>query len=161
MLIQSPRFGLLEIERREVIRFPEGIIGFPDDREYVLLRKNGRAAIGWLHSTTNPALAFPVISLDALAIEPKYFESITKAWHHPSGVDGVESELAVMAIVCAIANGPPTVNLLAPVVVDAVTRTGAQIFLLDTQYTTMEPFPRYARITSTARASNVSTADAQ
>ncbi len=139
MQIHSHRFGALEIESREVIKFPDGIIGFPDDHEYVLLRRDSRSVVGWLHSTTNPNLAFPVVSLDALALDSAYFEALTSACFL-AGFPGVGDKLAAMAIVCALTGGSPTVNLLAPVVVTIEERTGAQIFLCDSHYTTKEPF---------------------
>lgn len=138
MQIHSHRFGALEIESREVIRFPDGIIGFPSEHEYVLLRKNSRAAIGWLQATTNPSLAFPVVSIDSLFLDTEYFEALADACAH-RGFGPLGEDLAVMAIICALADGPASVNLLAPVVVKPSARTGAQIFLLKGDYSIHEP----------------------
>lgn len=138
MQIHSYRFGVLEIESREVIRFPDGIIGFPNEREYVLLRKSSRSAIGWLQATTNPSLAFPVVSLDSLCVDSGYYDYLVQACAH-RGLGAPGDGLAVMAIVCAAADSPASVNLLAPVVVKTLERLGAQIFLLDSNYSTHEP----------------------
>jgi flagellar assembly factor FliW len=138
MQIQSHRFGVLKIESKEIIRFPEGIIGFPNEREYVLLRKSSVSAIGWLQSMTNPSLAFPVVSVDALMVDSQYFDALTKACA-TLRFGTIGDKLAVMAIVCALTNGPASVNLLAPIVVRLEDRIGAQIFLLDGDYSTEAP----------------------
>lgn len=140
MQIHSHRFGDLEIQECEKIRFPQGMIGFPDEREFVLLRKSGRSVLGWLQSTTNPGLAFPVASLDALLITPQYYAALAAARAPTMDLPRFAEQFAAMVIVCASPDGPPTVNLLAPVVVDLDTRTGEQIFLPDSKCSTMEPF---------------------
>ena len=44
------------------------MIGFPSEKQFALLRHRDDSAIGWLQSTTNPALAFPVVSIAAPAV---------------------------------------------------------------------------------------------
>jgi flagellar assembly factor FliW len=45
-----------------------------------------------------------------------------------------------MAVLCASAGQQPTVNLLAPVVVNVRSRKGAQILLENSTFSTSEPF---------------------
>jgi hypothetical protein len=66
--IQKDRFGTFEVDDKDPIHFPRGMIGFPSEKQFVLLRHRDDSAIGWLQSTTNPALAFPIVSIDALAV---------------------------------------------------------------------------------------------
>ena len=35
--IMTTRFGEIEIDEKRKIHFPEGILGFPDSKEYVIL----------------------------------------------------------------------------------------------------------------------------
>jgi flagellar assembly factor FliW len=63
MRIQTDRFGTFEVDDKDPIHFPQGMIGFPSEKQFVLLRHRDDSAIGWLQSTTNPALAFPVVSI--------------------------------------------------------------------------------------------------
>jgi len=140
MKVESHRFGTLEIAEDEIIRFPHGIIGFPTDVEFVLLRKNGQSALGWLQSLMTPQLAFPVVTIDALAVDPSYYEARIQIGADSSDLAKIAEAHAIMAIVCASASLPPTVNLLAPVIVELSTRTGAQVFLNDTKCSTAEPF---------------------
>ena len=136
MRIQTDRFGTFEVDDKDPIHFPQGMIGFPSEKQFVLLRHRDDSAIGWLQSTTNPALAFPVVSIDALAVA---YPAITAA--PAPGQTEVEADPhAVMAVLCASAGQPATVNLLAPIVVNVRSRKGAQILLEGTKFSTSEPF---------------------
>ncbi len=70
MKVKTTRFGEIETEFDRVIRFPRGILGFPEYREYVLLQTNEEGTFFWLQSTENPALAF-VVS-DPMLFVPEY-----------------------------------------------------------------------------------------
>ena len=41
MKIESPRFGVLEVEESKVIEFPEGLAGFEDCKRYTLFHPEG------------------------------------------------------------------------------------------------------------------------
>jgi flagellar assembly factor FliW len=136
MRIQTDRFGTFEVEDKDPIHFPQGMIGFPLEKQFVLLRQRDDSAIGWLQSTTNPALAFPVVSIDALAVT---YPAIAAA-PTPGQKEEQADPHAVMAVLCASAGQPPTVNLLAPIVVNVRSRKGAQILLENSTFSTSEPF---------------------
>jgi flagellar assembly factor FliW len=57
---ESVRFGTVEIEPREVIEFPFGLIGL-GGRRYALIDRNPGTGFLWLHAVDDPALALPVI----------------------------------------------------------------------------------------------------
>jgi flagellar assembly factor FliW len=139
MKIDSTRFGTLDLDDNAQICFPHGIVGFPNERCFVLLRRRPTSAVGWLQSTMNPALAFPVVSLDALEIE--YPDHSIEQAAAESGISNTIESIAVMAVVSAPGGGAPaTVNLLSPIIVNADTRTGAQVLLEKSRYSTQEPF---------------------
>ena len=59
-LIESSRFGPLQIEPDDVIDFPHGLIGL-GGRHYTLLDRNPGSGFLWLHSLEDPNLALPVV----------------------------------------------------------------------------------------------------
>jgi flagellar assembly factor FliW len=136
MRIQTDRFGTFEVDDKDPIHFPQGMIGFPSEKQFVLLRHRDDSAIGWLQSTNNPALAFPVVSIDALAVVYPAIAVVPVAGPAEQEAD----PHAVMAVLCASAGQPATVNLLAPIVVNVRSRKGAQILLEGTTFSTSEPF---------------------
>lgn len=139
MRIVSNRFGQIDLEEKDVIDFPRGLVGLRQERQFVLLRKTPESPVGWLQSVTTPALALPVVSVDALAADIPLGEMIDAVAQ--AGLDADIDQCAVMAVLCAPgATTAATVNLLAPIVVNATTRTGAQVILERAQFTAREPF---------------------
>jgi flagellar assembly factor FliW len=139
MKIISQRFGAFAIDPRDIIHFPEGLIGFPAEQQFVLLRHREASPIGWLQSTTRPDLALPVVSVDALALDDPSSFAMARLQAR-AGAEEAEPEYAVMAVLCAPPGQRASVNLLAPIVVDIKLRKGAQMLLESTQYSTAEPF---------------------
>lgn len=138
MNIESQRFGTLDISEEELLTFSAGVIGFPSEQRFALVPHHGSGYIAWLQSVSTPGLAFPVVS--AHAFGDKYPDVPVAAAAKDAGIDGDEDTLAVMVVLCALANQPATVNLLAPIVVNAATRRGAQVILEGTRYSTREFF---------------------
>jgi flagellar assembly factor FliW len=138
MNLKSNHFGNIEIDEKDLIDFPAGMIGFSNENKFILIRQRENSPIAWLHSITNPALAFPVISLEALAVE--YGEDAVTEAARAAGISGGPDSWSIMLVFAAPGRDvPPTVNLVAPVIVDSETRTGAQMLLEGTKYTACEP----------------------
>jgi len=137
--ITTTRFGSVEVPDENLIHFKNGIIGFPKETRFTLIPHGESKVIAWLQSATTPGLAFPVVSGHGLVsdypdvpLEPL----LDKAGIAGSGAD----EFAVLAVLCASQLQPATVNLLAPLLINADTRQGAQVFLEGSRFTTRELF---------------------
>lgn len=138
MKIESQRFGSIECSEEDAINFPAGIIGFPEDTQFILMQHKTSSAIGWLQSTTSPHVSLPVVSAHGLA--PEYPDVPVSNAARAIGLEGEEGDFAVLAVLCARSGLPATVNLLAPIVINASTRTGGQVFLDGSRFTTRELF---------------------
>lgn len=138
MKIESTRFGTLEVDDNKVIRFPKGLIGFPEEKSFVMVHHKGSDMVAWLQSTANPALALPVVSVHQFG--PGYPDVPLDAAAERAGLDGSPDNMAALVVMCAGPNTPPTVNLQAPIIVDAENWTGVQTILEGTKYTTREVF---------------------
>lgn len=138
MNIESQRFGTLEINEEELLSFADGVIGFPTEQRFALVPHQGSGYIAWLQSVTTPELAFPVVS--AHAFGDQYPDVPVASAAQQAGVEGPDEVLAVMVVLCALSGQPATVNLLAPIVVNATTRKGAQVILEGTRFSTREFF---------------------
>jgi len=127
MIVQSDKFGALEVDATDVLNFPTGIIGFPREGEFVLVRRADSQVIGWLQSTQTTYLTLPVVSAHALA--PRFPDVPIEVYAERAGLGSDPEELAVLAVLSAPPGQPATVNLMAPIIVNATTRTGAQILI--------------------------------
>ncbi len=138
MRIETDRFGMIELESSEVINFPAGVIGFPSDKNFALIPHGSSECIGWLQSLDNGDLALPVVSAHGLGAE--YPDVPIDGAAREAGIAEDPTEVAVLAVLCAPRGQPATVNLMAPIVVNSNTRTGAQVALDGTRFSTRELF---------------------
>jgi flagellar assembly factor FliW len=138
MKIESTRFGTLEIDDKKVIGFPKGLIGFPEEKSFVMVHHKGSDAVAWLQSTTNPALALPVVSVHQFG--PNYPDVPLDAAAERAGLDGSPDDMAALVVMCTSPGAQPTVNLAAPIIVDAAKWQGVQTILEGTKYTTREVY---------------------
>ncbi|RLB59530.1 MAG: hypothetical protein DRI34_01615 [Deltaproteobacteria bacterium] len=126
MKIETSRFGTLEIEREELIEFPQGMIGFADQREYLLIDHAPGSPVHWLQSTQVPGLAFPLVDPD------RFVDGYLV--HPPAEMNELlgscePADLWLGVVMSLPVSGRPTLNLKAPVVMNSCTRRGVQLVL--------------------------------
>lgn len=138
MQIATSRFGTVEVAEDSLIRFDSGLIGFPQEHVFALIPHGSSTVIAWLQSVDKPDLAFPVVSAHGL-VDDYPDVSITAA-SEKVGLGGELEQIAILAVLCAREGMPASVNLLAPILIDAVTHRGAQVFLEGSRFTTRELF---------------------
>ena len=118
--------------------FEDGIPGFPDHRRFQLIDFVGDSAFQMLQSLDDESMAMIVCS--PWMFFPNYEPEITDA-----DQEGLELETAEDAIVfCPVTISAPDkvyANLLGPFVVNAKTRRGRQVVLVDSDYAVKTPIP--------------------
>jgi flagellar assembly factor FliW len=138
MQIETTRFGLVEVPEEALIHFESGIIGFPRESTFALIPHGDSTLIAWLQSAKTPALAFPVVSAHGLLVD--YPDVPIQPVAEKAGLNGEGDDFAVLAVLSAPRGQPATINLLAPLFINSVTRRGAQVFLEGSRFTTRELF---------------------
>jgi len=132
--ISGTRWGTIEIEENAVITLEQGLIGFPNEKRFVLIQGKS-APIAFLQSIATPHIALPCV--DAGALGDQYPRENPAALVREANIGGSKP---VMLVTLAIhPDNSLCANLLAPIVIDAESRIGAQIVLDPRNYTTMEP----------------------
>lgn len=136
MEIRTRHWGLQEVAEDRVIRFPEGIPGFPHCRRFVLLGEEGSAFL-WLQAVDDPEVALPVT--DPFRLFPGYEVPLEEEDVEILAVSDPR-EVAVLVVVTVRA-GPPgaTANLAAPILVNTAARLGRQKILTHAPYSVREP----------------------
>lgn len=132
MLINTTRFGKVEIDGSRIITFNDGLLGFPERRRFALIQASDEAIFLWMQSLDDPGLAFLVC--DPLAFVPDY-----RAQVRADDVKTLElhdlTDCQVLVIVNK-ADGHLTGNLLGPLVIGAHSLKARQLVLSDKRYTT-------------------------
>ena len=134
MEFNSERFGKVSYEEAEVIRFPQGLAGFPDMTRFFLYHDERIAPLTWLHSLDDPGLAF--LAVDPLTFFPGYkaHVKLPRALHRQLGASSEWRMLSIVTVAPDFANS--TVNLLGPLLINAKTRNGWQVILEDEELST-------------------------
>lgn len=145
MLIETQRFGQVEVDDSKILHFREGLLGFAGRQRYALLQTNADPVFYWLQAVDDPALAFVVC--DPLAFVPDYQVPIRKDDLEALGLTDV-GEAQVLVIVNKV-NGTLTGNLLGPLVVATNSLQARQLVLSDKRYGTRHPL---VPVTKTAAA---------
>lgn len=118
--ISTRRFGMLHVPSHAVVTFPDGLPGFEELHRFALLPV--RDGVAWLQSIDLPALAF-------LLAHPERI--VPGAWADTPG--------SWVIITLGGPTGDATANLLAPLIIDPVTRQGRQQIAADGRWSTAHP----------------------
>ncbi|CCQ91214.1 Flagellar assembly factor fliW [Nitrospina gracilis 3/211] len=136
MKYASTRLGEFEVPPASVLTFTQGLSGFELETEYAVLPfdVNTESPLHWLHSLTNPGLAFVVTN--PFLFVPDYKVDLTAADKTELGI-GANDTLAVLVIVRIPEDyRQMTANLIAPVVINEARRLCKQVILTHPDYDT-------------------------
>lgn len=146
MILQTTRFGAVEVDAQRLIEFPAGLLGFAHARRFALLQPDDRGVFFWLQSAENPDLAFVVT-------DPALWTDGFDAPLRPE--QATEIGLADIAdaqtfVIVNRRGGALTANLQGPLVISAVTRRGVQVVLAERRWSTRHELVRLegARVAS-------------
>lgn len=125
--VRSGRFGELDVPTDRVLHFPQGLIGFPRARRFVILDHRPGSAFKWMLCLDQPDLAFAVVEPGTFV--PDYRAPLELA----ARTLAAEPKDVALFVIVTIPSDPTamTVNLMAPVVVDVRTRRSRQLVLED------------------------------
>lgn len=135
MNIVTTRFGLIVASESELIRIPEGLVGFRSFTQFVHFPDPIVAGLSWLQSVTAPELAFGLVA-------PPLAVSDYRVELRPGDRAALELDEERSALVYVILNrgeGGLTVNLQGPLVINPVRRLGRQLVLTSSRYAVRFP----------------------
>lgn len=135
MVVNTSRFGEVEIDDSRVITFRNGLLGFPDHKEYVLIQTGEDSYFYWMQSLQAPDLAFVVT-------DPSHFVSSYRVPIRPEhmrdlGIGSLD-EAQVFVVVNKRGN-VLTGNLQGPLIIHVNKLVGEQLVLSDRRFTTRAP----------------------
>ena len=130
MEIKTRIFGDVTISDDKMINFPNGIVGFPDLKDFALIHdeeQGDQAGIRWMQSVQEPNFAMPVIN--PLVIKEDYNPMVDDELLSVIGAG--ENILVMTTITVPTDLSKMSVNLKAPFVINVDTRKAVQVVLED------------------------------
>ncbi len=132
MEIETRDFGMVEIDEDNIIKFPQGIPGFVDCREFVLLPLGDESPFIVMQSVTEPGLAF--ITMEPWSLVSNYEFEINENIEKILEIEE-PGKVTVLAIATFKDNiEEMTVNLAAPLLLNMETGMGKQVILDSEKY---------------------------
>ncbi len=138
VVIQTTRFGQIELNENEALNFPEGLLGFNQLRKFILIDDPHDDIFAWLQSCENGAIAFPVLEPELFA--ENYKVSLAKMDLDQLNMKSLQEGSSIFCIV-TIPDDPTlmTANMKAPIVINIEQKTARQCVLQDNQLAIREP----------------------
>lgn len=132
------RFGEVEFDPECAVLFVEGLIGFENLRNFIVMpnRKNG--PLFWIQSVEDPDLAFVLTDPTNFFLDYKVVPDTRE--RNKLGI-GKDDDCHTLAVVTVPPDRKVTLNLMAPVLFAPATNRAIQVVLENSQYKTRHPLP--------------------
>lgn len=133
MEVKTKANGIVNVDEKQLVTFPEGLLGFEKYTKFALI-DSGYEPFIWLQSTEESNLAF--LMIDPFLICSDYEADIDDSALRNIGVDSAE-DIIIMTLVTIPKDGSAiTANFLGPVVINKKNRKCLQVILNDSRWTT-------------------------
>ena len=121
--ISTSQFGELQISKDHIFYFNNGLLGFEDLHEFVLISEEETVPFKWLISLDKPEIGFPLLS----------------PWHldlsyDPGNDFDLNRQVLMLVITLEDDKGQMTANMKAPVIFDVDNQNGDQVILTSDKY---------------------------
>lgn len=131
-------FGAFTVDPDAVIRFPNGLPGFEESREFVVLSSSELAPFSCLHSISGPSASFLVV--DPRTVLDDYRCALSHADLQRLAVSD-DRALLWLAIVSVDDDGHVCANLRAPLAINPQRMLGSQVMPHNSLYPLRHPLP--------------------
>jgi len=137
MRLKTKAFGEIEISEKQRLHFKQGIFGFEDVHEFVLLDSPDNSPFYWLQAEKQPETAFVLIDPKIkftdykLKLDAKDREELNL---------NSDNDIIIFVIVTIYENPMDiTINLLGPIIINKVTHEAKQVINQNDNYSVKHP----------------------
>lgn len=131
-MVETSRFGQLDVSEQDIITIPEGMLGFSKIDKYVLIEHTDDSLFLWLQALTKPTVAFPL--LEPQLFEMKYNVELCDEDRKILKLDDLKHAKVFAIITIPSDPSKMTANLKAPIVVNLKKRIARQVILHEQDY---------------------------
>ena len=142
MKIKTTRFGIITIEEK-IITMPFGMLGFSDEKRFVILQHKEDSPFFWYQSVDDPMLAFVIMS--PFLFKPDYNVDVENVLKEMSWNEEEKQNTLELYVVVNIPKGAPdkmTANLIGPILINNKIHQAVQMVISDSPYTHKFPLVR-------------------
>ena len=136
MTVNTKPYGTIDVDERQKILFPYGILGFETLGRYVLLDA-AQPPFYWLQSMDRIEVAFPLI--DPRVFRPDYRLEVDRNELAEIGIQSPDEALDFAIVTIPEDPAEMTANLQGPIVINRSSRIGRQSISLDPRWRVRHP----------------------
>ena len=138
MKFETPRFGSIDVDADKMIRFENGMPGFPDCTQFIVMDHDIATPLKWLQCVERSEVAFLVVEPEQVL---RNYEFDVPSWvlRLVSWNEGDDTRDVGAFLILNVNDGELTANLRAPVVVNIRKRLAFQMILDDMEIPIQHP----------------------
>lgn len=138
--LETEKFGKITVEKENVVDFEDGIVGFEDLKQFVIVNIEECRPFEWLISIENPTVAFPIINPVPFFTDYNPIKSIGDI----SPLNTKDGKNIETFCVVTLGDKPEnvTVNLKGPILVNMEKKIGKQFIMAEDYYNLHHPLVR-------------------
>ena len=143
-ILQTRFHGAIQYEPYQLLRVSEGLFGFPEEKDFLLLELPSSRPLVFIQSARSSSLCF--LSLPAQVIDPTYqlairLEDQITLGYPENAPPAMGKDLLCLAILTIGERRASTANLAAPLLVDIAAHRGMQV-IVNAPYSPRHPLPQ-------------------
>jgi flagellar assembly factor FliW len=139
MTVNTKTMGQVEAEERQKIRFPRGLLGFENRKDFVLLSAPQEP---FLYLQSLDAVEVSFILIDPFLFRPDYELDLSDSDLQAVEIEKQEDALVLSIVTVPIGGGQMTANLMGPLVINRKANLAYQAILSDARWQTKHDIMR-------------------
>ena len=149
LVLETKRWGTLDIDNNDVLFFERGIPGFEGMSHFAIFESKDIQPFKWLISTENPDIGFVIVPPHLF--HPNYNPKLYETDLEELKVD--QSNNLALFVIITLTNNPldSTANLQGPLLINLTKRIGKQIIVVDEEYSIKFPILAASKIKAKKR----------
>jgi len=141
------RFGEIEYQAENLLHFPEGLIGFENLRDFIVMPNEKEGPLFWIQSVEDPAIAFILTDPTNFFVDYKIAPDQRERRKLQLEED---DECFALAVVTVSAERQISLNLAAPIMFAPEARNALQVILDGNQYQSRTLLPTIEEVRQAA-----------
>lgn len=139
----ASRFGEIEYDPAAVLTFPEGLIGFEELRDFVVMPNEKEGPLFWIQSVEDPEVA--LVLTDPTNFYPSYLVVPEDEERSKIGIDA-DGKCFALVVVTVSPKRDITLNMAAPILFAPESNKAIQVILENTEYQVQTPLPQIREV---------------
>jgi len=134
----NTRFGEVAYDPENVLTFPEGLIGFENLRQFIVMPNQKDGPLFWIQSVEDPSVAL-------ILTDPTNFflgyQVVPEAGEKKKLQLAAEEDCFTLVVVTVYPDRQVTLNLMAPILFAPGSNKAIQVILENSDYSVQTPLP--------------------